>query len=299
MASGTGSAFFLPQAEESYYLQMPNYIPVVAEIGINHNGDLEIAKRLIRVAKEAGCDAVKFQKRTIDIVYSQEVLEAPRESPWGTTQRDQKEGLEFGQSEYEEIDSFCKELGIEWTASAWDVESLKFIDAFSPPFHKVASAFVTNLDFLREVAALGRPTLMSTGMAEERDIDEAVAVFKSKNVPLALMHTISTYPTPEADLNLRLIGHFAKKYGLSVGYSGHEASVSPTVAAMSLGATIVERHITLDRTMYGSDQSASVEENGLRQVVSAARKVPLLWGSGKKSYASGEREVAAKLRYWG
>lgn len=297
MATGTGTAFF-QHANQDFKLQLPNYIPVIAEIGINHNGDLQVAKQLIEMAKNAGCDAVKFQKRTIDAVYSPEVLDSPRESPWGTTQRDQKNGLEFGEKEYDEIDEFCQSLGIEWTASAWDSESLTFIENYNPPFHKVASAFVTNETFLEEVATLNRPTILSTGMAEERDVDTAVQIFKKRNVPLVLMHTVSTYPTPEEDLNLRLIGNLSAKYGLSVGYSGHESSVTPTIAAMALGAVIVERHITLDRTMYGSDQAASVEEQGLRQVVNAARKVPKLWGSGIKDYAPGEMDVASKLRYW-
>lgn len=283
---------------EKHSLQKPSYIPVIAEIGINHNGDLDIAKQLIKMASDAGCDAVKFQKRDIETVYSPEVLDAPRESPWGSTQRDQKAGLEFGKTDYDAIDSYCSELGLAWTASAWDLKSLSFVESYDPLFHKVASAFITNLEFLGAVAKTGRPTILSTGMAEIEDVDKAVEIFKSHKVDLVLMHTVSTYPTPEEDLNLSLIGKLQARYGVSVGYSGHEPSVSPSIAAMALGAVVVERHITLDRTMYGSDQSASVEENGLRSLVSAARKVPKLWGDGEKKYAPGEKEVAAKLRYW-
>lgn len=273
-------------------------IPVIAEIGINHNGNVEIAKQLIVAAHEAGCAAVKFQKRTIEIVYSPEVLDSPRESPWGSTQREQKLGLEFSLEEYQEIDAFCKTLGIEWTASAWDLASLHFIEAFSPSFHKVASAMITNEGFLQEVADLGRLTLLSTGMASLEDVDRAVGIFKSSKSPLVLLHTVSTYPTPEVDLNLRTIETLRKRYELPVGYSGHEASVSPSIVAAALGAVVIERHVTLDRTMYGSDQAASLEPNGLRQLVSVIDKIPTILGSGEKDWASGEREVAAKLRYW-
>jgi N-acetylneuraminate synthase len=276
----------------------PTKIPVIAEVGINHNGDLEIAKQLIVAAHEAGCAAVKFQKRTIEIVYSAEVLDSPRDSPWGSTQRDQKFGLEFSLDEYREIDAFCKTLGIDWTASAWDVPSLHFIEAFSPSFHKVASAMITNQGFLQEVADLGRLTLLSTGMASLEDIDRAVGIFKNSKSSLVLLHTVSTYPTPEEDLNLRTIETLRERYELPVGYSGHEASVSPSIVAAALGAVVIERHVTLDRTMYGSDQAASLESNGLRQLVSVIDKIPTILGTGEKDWAPGEREVAAKLRYW-
>lgn len=278
--------------------QRPRQIPVIAEVGINHNGDLELAKKLVLLAHESGCAAVKFQKRTIELVYPPEVLDGPRESPWGTTQRDQKLGLEFSRSEYEEIDSFCKSLGIEWSASAWDIPSLFFIEEFSPPFHKVASAMLTNKEFLQEVAKLGRLTLVSTGMATLKDVDDAVEIFRKSRAPVILLHTVSTYPTPEEDLNLLAIQTLHERYNLPVGYSGHEASVSPSIVAAALGAAVIERHITLDRTMYGSDQAASLEPNGLRQLVSVINKVPALLGSGQKDWAPGEREVAAKLRYW-
>lgn len=298
MPSVLSNMFSNPAPVVSYQLQLPNYIPVIAEIGINHNGDIDIAKKLVLLAHEAGCDAVKFQKRDIETVYSEEVLNAFRESPWGTTQRQQKKGLEFGQAEYKEIDRYCKELGIAWSASAWDSKSLDFVDQFSPEFHKVASAFVTNVEFLKEVAKKGRNTILSTGMAEMSDIAKAVEVFTEAGTPIVLMHTVSTYPSPESDLNLRLISTLRERFGVPVGYSGHESSISPSIVAMGLGAVVVERHITLDRTMYGSDQAASIEESGLRQLVATARKITSLWGDGIKKYAPGEAEVAKKLRYW-
>jgi len=279
-------------------LDFPTYIPVVAEIGINHNGDLQTAKELIALAARTGCDAVKFQKRTVEIVYPRDVLDAPRESPWGTTQRDQKNGLEFGETEYAEIDEFCRESGIEWSASAWDLPSLEFIESFNPPFHKIASALITHSDLVTEVARLNRPTLISTGMATLEMIDEVVAVFRAIGTPFALLHTVSTYPTPEKDVNLALIHTLRRRYQVPVGYSGHEPSVSPSIIAAALGAQVIERHITLDRTMYGSDQAASLEESGLRQLIATVRKMPGLIGNGVKGWASGESDVAAKLRYW-
>jgi N-acetylneuraminate synthase len=278
--------------------QVPNHITVIAEIGINHNGDMELAKRLIDIAVESGCDAVKFQKRTVDLVYTTMVLNAPRESPWGTTQRAQKEGLEFSREQYEVIDKYCREQGIAWSASAWDIPSLDFIEEFAPPFHKVASAMLTHKAFIEAVAIKGRTTLISTGMATLEIIDEVVEVFKKAGTPFVLLHTVSTYPSPEADLNLSMIHTLRERYGAPVGYSGHEPSVSPSIVAASLGASVIERHITIDRTMYGSDQAASLEENGLRQLVSVIRKIPAMIGTGEKDWAPGEREVAGKLRYW-
>ena len=274
------------------------HIPVIAEIGINHNGDLKLAERMIREAKSAGCDFVKFQKRDISIVYSQEVLDSPRESPWGTTQRDQKVGLEFDALQYEAIANICAEVGIGWTASAWDLESLKFVENFSPPFHKVASAMIANRELLVEVAKLGRPTLVSTGMCDWDDVDFAVDTLVAHEVPFGLFHTVSTYPMDESVANLRMIQSLKDRYGCPVGYSGHEASVSVSVFAVALGATFVERHFTVDRTMYGSDQAASLEPRGMRELVSIVRKFPSTVGTGEKIWAPGEREVAAKLRYW-
>jgi N-acetylneuraminate synthase len=253
--------------------QRPEHISVIAEIGINHNGDLATAKRLIDIAVDTGCDAVKFQKRTIDLVYPAEILDSPRESPWGTTQRAQKVGLEFDREQYAEIDAYCVERGIAWSASAWDIPSLAFIEEFDPPFHKVASAMLTHRDFIEAVASNGRTTLISTGMANWEIIDGVVKVFREAKTPFVLLHTVSTYPSPEADLNLSMIHSLHERYGVPVGYSGHEPSVSPSIVAAALGASVIERHITIDRTMYGSDQAASLEENGLRQLVTVTHRL--------------------------
>lgn len=274
------------------------YIYIIAEIGINHNGDIGIAKRLIEQAKAAGCDAVKFQKRTIDIVYSPEVLAQERESPWGTTQRQQKEGLEFGKKEYDEIDAHCRSLGIDWFASAWDIPSQKFLRQYDSKYNKVASAMATHEAFLREVASERRTTFLSTGMCTYEDIDKAVKIFNQADCPVVLMHTVSTYPAAEKDLNLRVIGSLQKRYGLPVGYSGHESSVSPSVIAAMMGAVAIERHVTLDRAMYGSDQAASLELPGLINLVAMIRKIPDCLGDGVKRVIPGEAAVAKKLRYW-
>lgn len=271
---------------------------IIAEIGINHNGDLNIAKQLIDMAKKAGCDAVKFQKRTLDIVYTKEMLDAYRESPWGTTQRAQKEGLEFGKVEYDEFDRYCKQVGIEWFASAWDIPSQHFLRQYNLKHNKIASAMLTHLEFLEEVASEKKKTFVSTGMSTYEDIDRAVAIFKKHNCPIVLMHTISTYPSKEEDLNLLVIKTLQDRYGLPVGYSGHEASVSPSVFAVILGAVAIERHVTLDRAMYGSDQAASLEYEGLVRMVGMIRKIPVVLGDGVKKFDEAEKQVSKKLRYW-
>ena len=279
-------------------IQMPKDIYVIAEIGINHNGDLNLAKEMIDVAVASGCDAVKFQKRTIDIVYSKEELDKYRESPWGKTQREQKEGLEFGTQEYDEIDDYCKSKGIEWSASAWDLNSLDFIEKYDPPFHKIASALTTNLDFVEKVATLGRATFMSTGMCTYEEIEKSISVFKKYNTKLVLMHTVSTYPSNISDLNLLQISELCEKFSLPVGYSGHEANVSPTLVAASLGAVAIERHITTSRAIYGSDQAASLEPAGLSSLVGSLKKVPIVKGTGIRVPIAGEEQIAKKLRYW-
>ena len=278
--------------------QQPEDIFVIAEVGINHNGDMNVAKQLIDMAIDTGCDAVKFQKRTIDLVYTAEVLDSSRESPWGNTQRDQKQGLEFTLEQYQEIDSYCREKGLLWSASAWDIPSLEFLDGFNPPFHKIASAMLTHRPFTEAVASKGRLTLVSTGMATIEIIDEVVGIFKSAGTPFVLLHTVSTYPSPESDLNLSMIHTLLERYKVPVGYSGHEPSVSPSIVAAVLGATVIERHITIDRSMYGSDQSASLEESGMRQLVTTLHKIPAMLGTGEKVWAPGEKAVAEKLRYW-
>lgn len=275
-----------------------NGIFVIAEIGINHNGDINIARQLMDLAKSAGCDAVKFQKRTIDIVYSPEVLETPRESPWGTTTRAQKQGLEFGKDEYDEIDSYSRLIGIPWFASAWDIPSQHFLRNYNLPYNKIASAMATHLEFLEEVASEKKPTFLSVGMCTDTDVDRAVAVFSDANCPIVLMHTISVYPCKEDQLNLKSIQSLREKYGVPVGYSGHESTVAPSLVAAVLGAVAIERHITLDRAMYGSDQAASLAPRGLHELVSDLRRFPSMLGDGVKKYAPGEESVAKKLRYW-
>ena len=277
---------------------VPSYCLVFAEIGINHNGDMAITKQLIDMAVEAGCDAVKFQKRTIDIVYSPEVLAAPRQSPWGTTTKEQKEGLEFGKKEYDEINAYCRDKGIAWFASAWDIPSQEFLRAYNLPYNKIASAMATHLDFVEVVAAEKKPTFLSVGMCSYEDVDKAVAILRKHDCPFTIMHTVSTYPCAEEDLNLLVMHELKKRYGAPVGYSGHEVSVSPSVMAAALGASVIERHITLDRAMYGSDQAASLEKPGLETLVSQIRKLPEVFGDGVKRFSDAEKAVAGKLRYW-
>ena len=269
---------------------------IIAEIGINHNGDMAIAKKLIDVAKEAGSDAVKFQKRTIDLVYAKEMLDSPRESPWGTTQREQKEGLEFGSKEYHEIDIYCKEKGIEWFASAWDLESQKFLRQFDCKYNKIASAMIVYEDLLREVASEKKHTFISTGMTEFEQIDRAVQIFRESECPFELMHCISTYPMQDEDANLNCIKTLRDRYQCDVGYSGHEVGLAVSYAAAALGITSLERHITLSRAMYGSDQAASVEPAGFRTLVGAVRKIDKAMGNGKRKINQKENQIARKLR---
>jgi N-acetylneuraminate synthase len=271
---------------------------IIAEIGINHNGDLNVAKQLVDVAKRTGCDAVKFQKRTIDIVYSPETLVAPRESPWGTTTRQQKEGLEFGLKEYRGIDRYCQEIGIQWFASAWDIPSLEFLRQFNCPHNKVASAMLTHDAFVETIASEGKHTFVSTGMCLWDVLDKVVDSFRKHRCPFTLMHTVSVYPCKEEDLNLACMETLAKRYGVPVGYSGHEVSPIPSIIAAALGAVAVERHITLDRAMYGSDQAASLEERGMETLVKGVRCCEVVIGSSEKIYSDGEKSVAKKLRYW-
>ncbi|MBF0211950.1 MAG: N-acetylneuraminate synthase family protein [Magnetococcales bacterium] len=250
------------------------------------------------MAKDAGCDAVKFQKRTIDIVYTPELLAGHRESPWGTTQRAQKEGLEFGQKEYDEIDAYCKKVGIDWFASAWDIPSQHFLRQYNLKYNKIASAMVTHPDFLHAVAEEKKLTFVSTGMCTLEQVDQAVAIFNQHECPIVIVHTVSEYPSPEETLNLRCIQSLRERYQLPVGYSGHEPSVSPSVMAAMMGAVVVERHITLDRAMYGSDQAASLEAPGLESLVKQIRKIPVVLGTGEKVITKTEAGVAKKLRYW-
>ena len=251
---------------------------LIAEIGINHNGDIKITKELIEKAKKSGFDAVKFQKRTIDIVYDKETLDTPRESPWGSSTREQKLGLEFDKFEYDEIDKFCKGLNIEWFASAWDIESLVFLDNYNLKYHKVASAMIVDQNFLNEVAKRNKHTFISTGMSTKKDIDTAVGIFVKNNCSFELMHCVSTYPMRIEDANLITINQLKDEYNCNVGYSGHENGVVVSLAATMLGITSLERHITLDRTMYGSDQSASLEFSGMKNLCESIDKILLSIG---------------------
>lgn len=269
---------------------------VIAEIGINHNGDVDIAKKLIDVAVDAGADAVKFQKRDINVVYTQEFLNSPRESPWGRTQLEQKVGLEFGKDEYAEIDRYCKEKKIEWFASAWDPNSQKFLRKFNCKRNKVASAMIVDEELLSMIASEGKHTFISTGMSTHKDIEKAVNIFRRAKCPFELMHTVSTYPMKDENANLKCIPMLRETYQCNVGYSGHEVGLAVSYAAAALGISSLERHITINRAMYGSDQAASVEPAGFRQLVGAVRKIEMAMGDGVKRIHELEVPIAKKLR---
>ena len=269
---------------------------IVAEIGINHNGDMAICKKLIDIAVLTGCNAVKFQKRDIDLVYTQDFLDSPRESPWGTTQREQKAGIEFGLEEYREIARYCQEKGIEWFASAWDLNSQHFLRQFDCKFNKVASAMIVYQELLQMIAEEGKHTFVSTGMSTYDDIQKAVDIFRTANCPFELMHTVSTYPMSTDHANLNLIYTLREKYQCKVGYSGHESGLAISYAAAALGITSLERHVTLDRSMYGSDQAASLELIGLHMLTGAVRKIEKAMGDGEKRFLEAEVPIAKKLR---
>ena len=272
------------------------HVFIIAELGINHNGNLETAKELIDEAIYAGCDAVKFQKRTIDIVYSKEYLDSYRESPWGTTHRAQKEALEFWKEEYDEIDRYCKEKGIEWFASAWDLESQKFLKQYNLKYNKIASAMLTNLELLRMVAQEKKYTFISTGMSILGEIDKAVEIFKDCNCPFEIMHCNSAYPMKNEDANLKVIYALKERYKCSIGYSGHEVGRVVSIASVAMGATSIERHITLDRTMYGSDQAASVEIEDMKKLVTDIRTIEKALGDRVKKLTEEELKIRKKLR---
>lgn len=268
---------------------------IIAELGINHNGSLDIAKKMIDAAKACGADAVKLQKRSIEIVYAGQ-LDSPRESPWGTTVRAQKEALELSESSYDEIDRYCKSIKMPWFASCWDIPSLNFIDKYDLPYHKIASAMGTSAVFVPEVAKRGKPVFLSTAMQTYSDIRQALRDLTG--CPVTLMHCVGSYPAPEADLNLNMINELRQKFIMPVGYSGHETSVSPSVMAVVMGAVAIERHLTLDKAMYGSDQAASLEPIAFKTMCEQIRKVPIVMGDGIKRITDDERKVATKLRYW-
>ncbi len=267
---------------------------IIAEIGINHNGSVDLAKKMIDIAITTGCDAVKFQKRTVDIVYSQEELAKERKSVFGNTNGDLKRGLELGEAEYKEIDKYCKEKGIIWFASCWDEKSVDFIDKFDVPCYKIASASLTDDNLLKYTKSKGKPILLSTGMSTLEEIRHAVEVLGKDN--LVIYHCTSTYPSNAEETNLLAIEELKKEFGCPVGYSGHERGVTPSVLAVALGACSVERHITVDRTNWGSDQAASLEMAGLYHMVRDIRQVPSLLGDGKKVVYSRELPIIEKLR---
>jgi len=267
---------------------------IVAEIGINHNGDVEIAKQLISLAVGSGCNAVKFQKRTIDVVYSPEELARPRESPFGSTNGDLKRALEFGEQQYQQIAEYCRAVGISWFASCWDETSVDFVDRFNVPCYKIASASLTDDALLKYTRAKGKPVILSTGMSTLEQIDHAVRVLGTKD--LVLLHACSAYPAPYGELNLRLIPELRSRYGVPVGYSGHETGLASSIAAVAMGASMIERHITLDRAMWGSDQAASLGPSGVTRLVRDIRMVEESFGDGSKRITPGEVPVMAKLR---
>jgi|TARA_R110000824_G_scaffold133453_4_gene296255 N-acetylneuraminate synthase len=271
---------------------------VIAEIGINHNGSRDITEKLIDAAVDAGCDAVKFQKRTIEDVYTKEDLDRDRDSPWGTTNRQQKEGLEFGKEEYDFIDSYCKKVGIEWFASAWDLKSQKFLNEYDCKYNKVASALLTYRELLEEIASQKKHTFISTGMSTLEQIDKAVKIFEDAGCSYELMHCNSTYPMPVEDANLKVMHTLQKRYGCNVGYSGHESGIMISCAAVAIGASSLERHITLDRSMYGSDQSASLEVGGLKRMMEYVRDINVAMGSPEKKVMDTEVAIAEKLRQY-
>ena len=273
-------------------------VQIIGEVGINANGDLDLAKQLIDMAKECGVDLIKFQKRDIETVYSKKVLDSQRNSPWGTTTREQKMGLEFGREDYDIIDIYCKDKGIPWFASAWDVKSLEFLDKYDLPHHKIASAMITHHDFLKEVASRKKHTFISTGMATMMIIEQAVDIFARMGTPYTLMHSVSAYPCPDEECNIGMIPKLLERFSGPVGYSGHEEGLLPSILAVAFGASVIERHITLSRSMYGSDQSASLEKHGLEILVRDCRLVKTYIGNGRKAIGNIEQEVARKLRYW-
>jgi len=270
---------------------------LIAEIGINHNGDLSIAKKIIDFASNANFDAVKFQKRAVEKVYTKEFLDSPRESPWGKTQRDQKNGLEFDEADYKIIDEYCKEKKIEWFASCWDTDSQLLMRKFNLKYNKVASPMLGNLPLVRMIAEEGKYTFVSTGMSTLEEIDKVVDIFKKKNCPFELMHCNSSYPMKDSDANLNCITTLKKRYNCKVGYSGHENSlISISHIAVALGATSVERHVTIDRTMYGSDQAASIEAKNMANLSEVLKGVSEILGDGNKKITKSEEKVREKLR---
>ena len=269
----------------------------IAEIGINHNGDIDLAKKLIDVAVDNKLSAVKFQKRTVEKVYSKEILDQNRDSPWGTTQREQKNGLEFGQDQYEQINDYCLKKNIIWFASAWDEESLDFLNQFNLKYNKVASAMITDLNLLEKIAKEKKYTFISTGMTNLKNIEDAINIFNQYNCPFELMHCVSTYPMKPEMANLKTIEALRSKFNCNVGYSGHESGIAVSLAAVVLGVSSLERHITLDRSMYGSDQAASLEPRGVRELMGSIEIIKKSIGKNMLGHFFDEEiPIADKLR---
>lgn len=272
---------------------------LIAEIGINHNGSVALAKKLIKKSKDAGFDAVKFQKRTPEICVPNNKKYLMRETPWGTmTYLDYKKRIEFGKKEYDEINKFCKKIKIEWFASAWDIESQIFLNKYKLKYNKISSAMLTNLKLLEYISKQKKMTFISTGMAGYKEIDNAVNIFKKNKCDFMLMHCVSSYPCPDKELNLSMINKLSKRYKCKIGYSGHEVSVSPSLMAAVMGAIAIERHVTLDRTMWGTDHASSLEFNGMKQLVELVRKFESVHGDGLKKISKAEREKLKDQKYW-
>ena len=268
---------------------------VIAEIGLNHNGSVDIAKQLIDVAVEAGAQAVKFQKRTPEISTPEHMKATPRETPWGTmTYLEYRYRVEFEQEQYSEIDRYCKSVGVDWFASPWDEPSVDFLESMNVVAYKIASASVTDLGMLKKIKDTGKPVILSTGMSTIEQIDKAVETLGKDN--LSLMHATSTYPLPPEEANIRMITTLKERYGVPVGYSGHETGLQISIAAVALGAVSVERHITLDRAMWGSDHGASLEPKGFVSLVRDIRILEQAMGDGVKRIYPGELAPLSKLR---
>jgi N-acetylneuraminate synthase len=272
---------------------------LIAEVGINHNGSVKTAKKIIDLAKKYNFDAVKFQKRNPDISVPEDQKQVMRESPWGyISYLEYKKKIEFGLSEYKIIDKYCKKKNIKWFASPWDIDSVSFLKQFKCQFNKIASAMLTNIKLLEEVAKERKLTFISVGMSKEKDIDKAIKIFKKYKCKFNLMYTVSSYPANDEDLNLLSIKYLRKKYKCEIGYSGHERTVSPSIMAYLLGANVIERHITLDRTMWGTDQAASLSEDGIRNLSEILRKVPSIMGKEVFSKKKNEMDLLKKFKYW-
>ena len=278
---------------------MKNNIYIIAEIGINHNGDLSIAKKLIDIAKVAGCDVVKFQKRNPDVCVPEHQKSVMRDTPWGRmTYLEYKYKVEFEKEEYDEIDSYCNSRDIKWSASPWDLDSLDFLNQYDVPFIKIPSALLTDLDLIKKTTETGKKIIISTGMSTMEEVDNAVSAIKdtNNNADFAVLHCNSSYPAPSNELNLKCIETLKNKYNCEVGYSGHEFGLTTTIASICLGATIIERHITLDRTMWGTDQMCSVEPQGLIKLVRGIKELNSAMGDGKKVVTETEKPIKDKLR---